>query len=90
MKYSVYVQQNGQSEQFLQSSDYLERVKKDKATVDRWLYEMGITITSHKSAVFNIYADGELIFKRPLLGEGSRSWIKVKKSTDLHFSKSVL
>ena len=77
MRYSVYVQEADLPEAFLQSSEFLERVKKDKSTLDRWLAEMGITFKNQTKVIFRIYADGKPLFYRNLVGVGSRTWVKV-------------
>ncbi len=78
MKYAIYVKQAAnQPEEFLQSSDDLSRVKKDKQTVERWLFEMGVTITYYETTKFTIYEDGVAVFRRNLVGDGSKTWVKI-------------
>jgi len=76
-KFSIYVQEGEQAEVFLQSSSDVYNLKKDKSTIDRWLYEMGVELVDHASVKFTIYqADGSPLFVRSLVGSGSKSWVK--------------
>ena len=61
---------------FLQSSDLLERVKKDKATINRWMFEMNFVPEQHKAVKFTIFDNGKPIFAKNLIGLGSRTWLK--------------
>lgn len=76
MKFAVYIKQGNLPEEFLQSSDSLAYVKKDKATLDRWISEMGVKLVNHSQTVFTIYENGNPIFVKNYLGEGSRTWAK--------------
>jgi hypothetical protein len=80
MKFSVYLSQgqgSKRTEHFLQSSDRLEAVKRDKGSLDRWISEMGIALIHHKSAVYTIFENGQPVYTRHQLGAGSKSWVKV-------------
>lgn len=79
MKYSVYLKQGSgtlQTESFLQSSDRLEAVKRDRGQLDRWMAEMGVSVKFHNTAVYTIYEDGRPIYNRTHIGSGSKSWAK--------------
>jgi hypothetical protein len=77
MRYAVHVQEGDAPPVFLQSSEFLERLKKDKASLDRWMTEMSFTPVNFTKVKFTIFADGEPIFTKNLIGLGSRSWLKV-------------
>ena len=79
MKFAVYLIQGvgtTKTEHFLQSSDRLEAVKRDKGSMDRWMAEMGIAITFHSSARFVIYENGRPSLVKEVMGAGSRGWQK--------------
>lgn len=80
MRYAVYFKQGDSPEEFLQSSDVIENVKKDKATLTRWLYEMGVTVTNPAASTFTVYEKGVPVLKRSFLGSGSRSWVKISQN----------
>lgn len=77
MKYSVYIQQGKLPEEFLQSSNDLDMVKRDKSSLERWISEMSVIMVDHANTVFTIYENGAPLFKKRYLGEGSRVWTKV-------------
>lgn len=76
MRYAVHVQEGENPPVFLQSSDFLERIKKDKATLDRWMFEMGFVPKKYAAVKFTIFDKGEPIFTKNLVGLGSRAWVK--------------
>jgi hypothetical protein len=77
MRYAIYVQEGDAPPVFLQSSEFLERIKREKASLDRWMSEMSFTPKVYSKVKFTIFADGEPIFTKNLIGLGSRSWLKV-------------
>jgi hypothetical protein len=81
MKYSVYIKQGNLPEEFLQSSDDLAKVKKDKASIERWLAEMSVAVIDHSGTVFTIYENGAPILTKRYLGEGSRVWAKAVETS---------
>lgn len=77
MRYSIFIKDADQPEAFLQSSEYLERVKVNKSTVDRWLNEMSIFPKDRTKAELIIYSDASAIFSKNLGGIGSNTWKKL-------------
>jgi hypothetical protein len=77
MRYSIFIKDADQPEAFLQSSEYLERIKTNKSTINRWMTEMSIYPKDHTKAQLIIYEDANPIFTKPLGGIGANTWKKL-------------
>jgi len=75
MKFAVFVSQPGQEEIFLQSSNDLNAlIKKPKAYLSRWLFEMSVEISDPVHSKFVLTEDGKPVFERFFIGVASKSW----------------
>ena len=74
MRYTIHVQEGDEPSVFLHSSEHLERLKANKATLSRWIFEMGFQPKNFPQVKFIIFADNQLVFTKNLVGVGSRGW----------------
>lgn len=83
MRYSLYLHKKG-SQHFLQTASEIENLQRDKATISRWMFQMGVTAGDAARAVLVIH-DKEVPLLSLSYALNKRAWKVISvKDVDLY------